>query len=161
MSSNALLLHAATALIGELKKRLSYCFTVTMVEDVYLTWGPVGESKWDFRAPVASWEIKNVAEQQKLKALKLLDGFEQTYGCSLASFVEVAFSPDKKRRTGPLPSPHTKVERTARQFKALGYPKLTPAVIRQYLSLLTDYRADLLPPTDPGEDNIVPFKPKT
>ena len=160
IASDGLILQAAAALIGELKKRLSFCFSVTMIEDVYVEWEPDSDRKWEFKASLKSWEIKNVAAHEAEEALKLIDAFEQSYGCPLAQFVEIAFSPDKKGRTGPAPSPHTKAERSARRFKALGYPSLTPSVVSKYAGLLKRYRPNILPMEERPPAKVVPFQPK-
>ncbi len=158
--SDGLLLHAAAALIGQLKKRLAFCFSVTMISDVYVEWEQSQDRKWDFKAGIKTWQIKEVAAHEAEEASKLIDAFETSFGCSLAQFVEIAFSADKKGRTGPVPSPHTKTDRSARRFKALGYPKLTPSVVTKYAGLLKRYRPDLLPLEERPSGKVVPFQPK-
>ena len=160
IASDGLILQAALALIGELKKRLSFCFSVTMIEDVYVEWGQDQNHIWDFGAVFETWKIKNVAAHEAEEDLKLIDAFETSYGCSLVQFVEIAFSPDKKGRTGPTPLPHTKTDRSVRRFKALGYPKLTPSVVSKYAGLLKRYRANLLPVGERLSASVVPFRPK-
>lgn len=157
ISVDAMLLHATAQLIKELKSRLSHCFAVTMIADVFVEWQPDSDRKWESMSTLKTWEIKNVAEHEKQEALKLLDAFEKSYGCSLERFVEVAFAPDVKHRTGPAPLAHTKDDRSARQFKALGYPKLTPRVVRLYVGLLKNYRPELLPERERPPSNVVPF----
>lgn len=156
--SNALLLHAAAQRISELKERLSYCFTVTMIEDVYLQWEE--RSLHGFTETLKTWEIKNVLEHEKEVATKLLDEFEASYGCTLATFVEVLFAPDVKKRTGPPPQPHTKIERSVRKLKALGYSKITLGVVDRYLQLLKTYHPEVLPPDQRPPSNVVPFNSK-
>ena len=160
IASDGLILQAAATLIGELKKRLSFCFSVTMIEDVYVEWEQGQDRKWEFKAALKTWEIKNVAVHEAEEALRLIDAFETSYGCSLAKFVEIAFSPDKKCRTGPAPSPHTKTDRSARRFKALGYPKLTPSVVSRFAGLLKRYRPNLLPMEERPSAKVVPFQTK-
>jgi hypothetical protein len=158
--ANALLLQAAAALIKELKSRLSHCFTVTMIDDIYVEWQSDPARKLDLKASIKTFEIKNVATHEGEKASKLLDAFENTFKCPLSRFVEVAFAPDVKPRSGPCPSPHTKPERSARRFKALGHPVLTPSVVRLYVGLIHKYRPHLLPPSEASSANVLPFTPK-
>lgn len=158
--SNGLLLHAAAALIDEIKKRLAHCFTVTMVDDVYVEWEPDPARKWEFKTWLKTFAIKRVAVHEAEQAGKLLYAFETTYGCSLERFAEVAFAPDEKPKSGPLPSPHTKAERSARRFKALGLPKLTPSVVRQYVDILQRYRTHLIPAKSHSAGNVLPFGEK-
>ena len=131
-----------------------------MIEDVYFEWQPDANQKWDFRGTIKYWEIKNVAALEKEEGLKLLDAFARTHGCSLTEFIDVVFGPDKKRPTGPAPSAHTKIDRSARRFKALGHRKLTPSVITRYVGLLRTYRAELLPAEERPPTNVVPLRPK-
>ena len=157
--SNALLLQAASAQLKELKKRLSFCFAVTMLDDIYFEWQPDTDRKWEARGTIKFWEIKNVAAHEKAEALKILDTFEKDYSCTLASFIEVTFGPDRKPKSGPLPSPHTKIDRSSRRLKALGHTQLTTSVVQRYADLLTKYRPELLPEI-PGSSNVVPFSSK-
>jgi hypothetical protein len=68
--SNALLLQAAAQLVSELKKRLSYCFSVTMIEDIFVEWEDRPSNV--LIGTLKTWEIQNVAERERKLATKLL-----------------------------------------------------------------------------------------
>ena len=89
--------------------------------------------------------------------MKILGTFEKDYSCTLNSFIEVTFGPDRKPKSGP--SPHTKIDRSSRRLKALGHTQLTTSVVQRYADLLTKYRPELLPEI-PGSSNVVPFSSK-
>ena len=151
-----ILLLATADLLASLKRRLALNFTVTMIEDVYMAWVARGDKP----EQLLWWEIQNVAEHEKAEEIALLNRFEKEFQCSLKTFVEIAFAPDKKRPTGPTPMPHTKPERNAKTFKSEGYSKVTPKIIRQYSALIEKHRPDLLPKIPPDLRNVIPLKPR-
>lgn len=150
---DAMLLQATAGLVGQLKTRLRHSFDVTMVTDIYMEWKEVEGGVAD---QLFSWEIDLVHSREHRAALAELEAFESTFGFPLQEFVEAVGAADRKQRTGPMPSPHTKNERITRRLKNAGR-RISLGKVEHYRSLVEQYRPDLLPlpAADPA---VVPFR---
>lgn len=159
-TTDAILLQAAAALVAELKGRLEHSFEVTMINDIFAEWdeikdetAPLGKSN-----RLTKWTIENVAERTRRLETEELKDFPNKYGCPVDTFIQVLNDVDKRKGSGPPPSPHTKDERVTQALKKAGHSKITLSVARRYRQLLERHRPELFTSASPPSPKVVPFK---
>jgi hypothetical protein len=160
---DTILLQGAVALVEELKNRLSWNFTVTMITDIFMNWNEFKSELWPDgrlqpRHVLTSWAIEDVKEREERLARAEFECFPQESGVPLNVFVASVAEADKPMPSGAAPSRDDREKRISKALLAAGYGDVIPAAVRQYWELIERFRPEFLP-RPPGTDaKVVPFR---
>ena len=137
------LLAACARVVEKLKDRLEHHFEVRMCTDVFVEWQEQdcdGAERWPADRRIVKWEIDDPAERTAAAERAELDEMELRLGFSEPLLTEVWHAEiDRKRPSGPAPSPHTLAESISRELKRRGKPA-TKGKVERAIELISRHR---------------------
>lgn len=148
---NHVLLAGCTALLDDLKYRLTRHFEVRWLNEVFVEWDEPKSSPREYEdqppPTIVTWIIDD-PERRRIEAEQLeLKQLTQRHGFSKQQLLKAIKIETTKKPTGPAPSDHTLADRIARTLKREGLPA-TRGKVERALELLRKHE---------GPSNVIPL----